>query len=158
MNELSVYPIVPAAGKGLWFLLPVLLILAAVAALLIFTTFSAKRTRFEVSQKGLRIRGDLYGRTISRDKLAPEEAIALDLHREIDWRPKWRTNGTALPGYQSGWFRLRNNEKALLFLTDWHHVVKLPTRDGYTVMLSVAEPDAFIAEAKAKWGGSTPVY
>lgn len=155
MNEFSVYPIVPAAGKSLWFLLPVLLMLAAVAALLVFFAFSTKRTRFEVSPEGLRIRGDLYGRTISRDKLIPEEAIALDLHREIDWRPKWRTNGAALPGYQSGWFRLRNKEKALLFVTDWQHVVKVPTRDGYTVLLSVADPEAFLADAKTKWREST---
>ncbi|MBP6784822.1 MAG: hypothetical protein KA152_13595 [Verrucomicrobiales bacterium] len=151
MNEISIYPIVPASGKSLWFLVPVLLMLAAVAGLLIYLMFSTKKTRFEVSPQGLRIRGDIYGRLISKEHLLPEEAVALDLVKDVDWRPKWRTNGAALPGYQSGWFRLRNKKKALLFVTDQHHVVKLPTRDGYTILLSVVDPGQFIAEAKAIW-------
>ena len=107
MNEISIYPIVPASGKSLWFLVPVLLMLAAVAGLLIYLMFSTKQTRFEVSPQGLRIRGDIYGRLISKEHLLPEEAVALYLVKDVDWRPKWRTNGAALPGYQSGWFRVR---------------------------------------------------
>ena len=151
MTEISIYPIVPASGKSLWFLVPVLLMLAAIAGLLIYLMFSTKNTRFEVSPEGLRIRGDMYGRTIPKKSLLPDESVALDLVKDADWRPKWRTNGAALPGYQSGWFRLRNKEKALLFVTDQHQVVKLPTRDGYTILLSVVDPGQFIAEAKAIW-------
>ena len=33
-------------------------------------------------------------------------------------RPGLRTMGTGLPGYRAGWFRLRNGEKALLYLTE----------------------------------------
>lgn len=153
MNEISIYPIVPAAGKSLWFLLPVLLLLAAVAGLLIFLTFSTKKTRFEVTPEGLRIRGDIYGRLILKEDLMTADAVAIDLQRDTEWRPKWRTNGAAIPGYQSGWFRLRNKEKALLFVTDWHRVVKLPTRKGYTLLLSVADPGQFIAETRDVWTG-----
>ena len=46
---------------------------------------------------------------------------------------------------RAGWFRLRDGERALLYVTDPARVVYLPTADGYSVMLSVADPAAFIA-------------
>ena len=54
-------------------------------------------------------------------------------------------DGTGLPGYQAGWFRLRNGEKALVYLTDRGRAVYVPTTAGYSVLLSPAEPDAFLA-------------
>jgi hypothetical protein len=57
--------------------------------------------------------------------------------------------GTALPGYQSGWFRLRNGEKALLYLTDRSRAVYIPTAEGYAVVLSPIDPDGFLTALKA---------
>jgi len=60
-----------------------------------------------------------------------------------------RTRGTGLPGYSAGWFRLRNGEKALCFLTDRSRLAYVPTRAGFSVLLSVLlsveRPDAFLA-------------
>jgi hypothetical protein len=53
--------------------------------------------------------------------------------------------GTGLPGYRSGWFRLRNGEKALLYLTDTSRAVYVPTTAGYGVLLSPQNPDEFVA-------------
>ena len=44
--------------------------------------------------------------------------------------------GTGLPGYQAGWFRLRNGDRALVYLTDRSKAVYVQTTDGYGVMLS----------------------
>jgi hypothetical protein len=52
--------------------------------------------------------------------------------------------GTALPGYRSGWFRLANGGKGLLYVTDPAKVVRVPTTEGYTVLLSVEEADQFV--------------
>jgi hypothetical protein len=60
------------------------------------------------------------------------------------YQPKWRTNGTAIPGYRAGWFKLRNGEKALMFVTETTDVVYLPTREGYSVLMSVTNPDEFL--------------
>jgi hypothetical protein len=53
--------------------------------------------------------------------------------------------GTGLPGYQAGWFRLRNGDRALLYLTDRSKAVYVPTTEGYGVLLSPAEPEQFLA-------------
>lgn len=152
MSELSVHPIVPAANKALWFLAPVALLLVLVLALLLFVAHSVRHTRFELSAEGLRVRGDLYGRFLPAGEFDLGGARAVDLSREEPFRPKLRTNGVGLPGYLSGWFRLRNGEKALLFVTDRTRVARLPLRGGSCLLLSVADPEAFLAEARDRWG------
>lgn len=57
--------------------------------------------------------------------------------------------GTGLPGYQSGWFRLANGERALLYLTDRSKAVHVPTTLGYSLLLSPDDPDAFLSALKA---------
>ena len=67
----------------------------------------------------------------------------MDLTESPNYRPVWRTNGAGLPGYGSGWFGLANGDQALIFVTDKRRVVYLPTREGYSLLLSVQEPDKF---------------
>ena len=140
----EVFPIIPASQKAFWFLYTIAGLLIALSVALAYVGWGASHARFEISTSGLRIAGDLFGRTIPGHALIVDRARALDLGAERDYRPRLRTLGTALPGYQAGWFRLRNGEKALLFVTNPGRVVYLPTREGYAVMLSVADPDAFL--------------
>ena len=56
--------------------------------------------------------------------------------------------GTAVPGYRSGWFRLANGEKALLYVTARERVVHVPTTEGFCLLLSVSEPERFLEHLK----------
>jgi hypothetical protein len=150
---MQVFSIAPAGMKPLWALGLVTLILLVVFVVLAIGIVGARSARFEISAEGLRIRGDLYGRLIAADALRADAARRVDLGTRSDLRPRWRTWGTGLPGYQSGWFRLTNGEKALVYLTDREKAVYVPTTLGYGVLLSPAEPDAFLAALR----GSTPV-
>ncbi len=53
-----------------------------------------------------------------------EEAKQVDLSGDSEYRLRTRTNGTGLPGYQAGWFKLQNGEKALVFVTDLQWITK----------------------------------
>jgi hypothetical protein len=55
-----------------------------------------------------------------------------------------RTNGIGLPGYQVGWFRLKNGETALLYVTDESTVTYLPTTEHDVLLLSVENAEAFL--------------
>jgi hypothetical protein len=136
------FAIAPAGMKALWL---VLLVLASIAALLTLTMVGARTARFELSDEGLRLRGDLYGRVIPASELRGSAARRVDFGTMPELTPARRTLGTGLPGYQAGWFRLRNGEKALLYLTDRNRAVYVPTTAGYSVLLSPADPDAFLA-------------
>ena len=145
-NEpMNVFPIEPAQGRYLWVLLPVAAILMGVMVLLLMSVRGAQRSQFELLPEGLRLSGDLYGRTIAYPQLQLDAARRVDLQREQQLRPASRRMGTGLPGYQSGWFRLRNGEKSLLYLTDQSKAVYIPTTAGYSVLLSPADPDGFLA-------------
>ena len=73
------------------------------------------------------------------------EARIVDLKSDAALAPIARTNGVGMPGYRAGWFRLRSGEKALVFVTDSQRAVYLPTTEGYALIASPADPDAFLA-------------
>jgi hypothetical protein len=142
---MQVFAIAPATVKGFYVLwvIVVLVMTVAIGAVVLATT-GARSARFEVSPEGLRLRGDLYGRLIPASELQIAQARRVDLAATPDLAPRWRTMGTGMPGYQSGWFRLKNGEKALLYLTDRTRAVYVPTTQGYGVLVSPEDPDGFI--------------
>lgn len=138
-----------------WIVLTKLLamvLIIAIAALFTYFGYSARNTKFVISQQGLRIKNCLYGRNIPKDSLIAKDIQIVDLIHDSAYRPTIRTNGVGLPGYAEGWFRLSNKEKALLFLTKKTGVVYMPTKSGYSVLLSTAEPKQFLETAQQLWG------
>ncbi len=146
----DIFPISPASAKPIWFLGGVCLFLGLVIAVLAYTAYSSRHSRVEVGRDSLRIVGDLWGRAVPLAALDVARARALDLDQAPEYQPKGRTLGTGLPGYASGWFRLRNGEKALAYLTDWRRVAYIPTSEGFALLLSVNDPDALIARLAAQ--------
>lgn len=134
------FAIVPASGLTIWVSVILLMLFALLVALFGWIVYSARNTVVEVEPDGLLVSGTLYGRRIPLESLRVDEARELNLERDAAYRLKWRTNGIGLPGYKAGWFRLRNGEKALAFITDARRILYVPTEEGYSVMLSVAEP------------------
>lgn len=147
---LEVFPVSPASAKPLWVVVPVCLVLAFVLALMLYTAHSSRHSRVELSGEQLRLVGDLWGREIPLRSLDVARARVLDLGAAPQYRPARRTFGTGLPGYASGWFRLRNGEKALVYLTRQDAVAYVPTTDGYALLLSVETPERFVAALAAR--------
>lgn len=152
MDTSIVFPIIPAGAKSLWVIAIIAVVLVLGAALMGYLAWSTRHVTCTVSPEGLRIQGDLYGRLIPLRALQLDKAVVTNLKQDKEHQAKWRTNGTGLPGYASGWFKLRNGEKALLFITDPTRVARIPTTEGYSVMLSVSEPAALIDALKRQTG------
>jgi hypothetical protein len=129
----------------LWLILFVVVIVAVVFAVLLA---GLRPTRFEVSENSLCIRGSLFGRCIPAAELRIDAARVVDLNASPELRPKWRTMGIGLPGHVSGWMRLANREKALVFLTDRNDVVYIPTTAGYALLISPSDPQAFLSSLR----------
>lgn len=147
----KIFGIIPSSSGPVLFTAGISLVLVLVIGLLAFIAYSSRNVRFEVSDGGLRISRSLYGRLIPRGDVVADGVRVIDLRVDSQYAPKWRTNGAGLPGYAEGWFKLKNQEKALLFVTDRSRVVYIPTRKGYAVMLSVRETAEF-AELIRHWG------
>jgi hypothetical protein len=149
----EVFAITPAPARTLCLLGGVCLLLAAVMATLLWVAYSSRHSRVTIEADRLRLTGDLWGRSLPLAALDLERAQILDLSRAREQRPVGRRLGTGLPGYASGWFRLANGEKALLYLTDWRRVAYLPTTEGYSLLLSVEDPQALLAALARRVGG-----
>lgn len=152
MNQ--IFHIAPASVRPIWLLFPlvILAIVIGTTAVIMAGSFrGARSATFELSNEGLRLRGDVYGRLVPSSELRGTEASRVDVSSG-PFRPTVRTVGTAIPGYRSGWFRLANGEKALLYVTDPTRVVHIPTNAGYSLLLSVAETDEFVERLHAMDG------
>jgi len=134
----------------MWVLLPIVTIPLLIAVFVLFGSLTGmKRSKFEVSPAGLRLSGDLYGRLISVADLRGGSARRVDIGSGSDFQPTRRTWGTGLPGYRAGWFRLRNGEKALLYVTDPAKAVYVPTRLDFVVMVSPDDADGFLSAIRS---------
>jgi hypothetical protein len=142
------FPMIPAGNGMAWLAGTVTVVLALVVTLLIWCAVAAKRVDFVVGDGILAIRGGPYGRTIALSDLDLERARVVDLAAEPDLRVRWKTNGAALPGLAMGWFRLKDKSKSLLFVTDRKRVLFVPTRLGWSLQLSTAEPERLLASLR----------
>ena len=137
------FGIVPASNAPFIFIVAIGIFFILLIGLFAFIGYSARNVKFEVSEPGLRIKGGIYGRFIPKEAIVVEGVEIINLNVSPEYKPRIRTNGIGLPGYSEGWFKLRNKEKALLFVTDRSKVVYVPTNQGYSVLLSVEDSEEF---------------
>lgn len=152
----DVFQIVPASSRTMWFFAILGLLMLALALVFAWFAYAAVSARFEVSDGGLLIRSAIYGRTVPAEALRTTEARIVDLRRERDLQPSWRTNGIGMPGYSAGWFRLRGGGRALAFLTTRDRVVHVPTTEGYDLLLSTTDPDGLLRSLGRLRGAPAP--
>ena len=133
--------------KGKLWLSCIVMIIPLFTVLLLFWLYArSKKTAFEISSDSLRICGDFYGRSIARSALQIGQASIVDISSGDEKISLIRTNGLGLPGYLSGWCRnLHSGEKFLTFITDKTRVVRIPTSEGYTLLISPEAPENFLA-------------
>ncbi len=125
-----------------------LLLLPAILLIGSAVVFWPRPLRIEVSADAVQIRGSIYGRTIARRDLDLDRARVVDLASEPALSPRLRTNGIAFANYRVGWFRLRDRERALCFLTGDGSVLYLPTTQDFALLIGTSDPGALLASLK----------
>jgi hypothetical protein len=142
-----VFGIIPASSNSymtIWIItIVVFLILVLVAGMFLSFGYQSRHLKYTVNDDGLRISPGLYTRSIPWGDIDREGIKVLNLNIDTEYKLERRTNGSGLPGFASGWFRLANDEKALVFVTDRNRVVYIPTNKDYSVLLSVSEAEEF---------------
>ena len=131
--------------KGSVYILPVVIILIILAALgLMAGIFSSiKNTGISIKDREVVIKSFPYGRKIPIENILVNELEKIDLNQNKEYNISVRTNGVGLPNFHSGWMRLKNKEKALVFLTNKENVLLMPTKD-FIVLFSMEKADEFI--------------
>lgn len=149
----EVYPMIPAASKALWLLAAVGVLMLALAGLLGAAAWAASHTQVVVSPDGVRVEGDpFFSRDLAWRELDVEGAGIVSLAGDSAYRLKWRTLGTGLPGYGAGWFELGSGEKALAFVTRGERAVRVPTRAGWSLLVTVEHPERLLERLRSSAG------
>ncbi|MCL1634117.1 PH domain-containing protein [Luteimonas sp. SX5] len=125
-------------------MLPILLLFAGVF------TFAFRRLRVGLEAGTLTIAAGFNTRRVAVGDLDLDGARIVDLRERTEFKPMLKTMGTALPGYATGHFRLRNRSKAFLMLTDRTRVLVLPEKSGRTLLLSLQQPQALLDALRRK--------
>lgn len=106
------------------------------------------RHRLTLADGVLEVATTFYRRRLPLAELRLDEARIVDLDERTELRPMFKTNGNGLPGFKSGWFRLRNRNKALVAMTGGKRVAWIPTRAGYDLLLQPRSPQALLDELR----------
>lgn len=147
MSEADIFAVIPATQRWTWMwalFFGVFLLVLGVIIAGVYSVLAANHATVALDGQVLRIRGGFYSRTLPVAELRKKQAAVINLGEQREYAPVSRRNGIGLPGLQAGWFRLRNKEKALIFVTDPSQVVYVPTRKGYSLLFSLQHPHAFI--------------
>ena len=64
----------------------------------------------------------------------------------------YRKNGVGMPGLSLGWFASRTGRDAFVAASRRDRVVVLPTTRGHDVLVSPADPEAFVRDVRAAVG------
>ncbi|MCL1143489.1 PH domain-containing protein [Shewanella gaetbuli] len=115
-------------------------ILTAVLGLFTLTLYQSYNSQIHWDEQTIVFDVPLYGQSLSSEDIFLQQAYLADLNQQTELQPKWRSNGIGLPGYSLGWFKLNNGDKALLSVTEQQQVIVIPTNQGYSIMVSVEQP------------------
>jgi hypothetical protein len=146
--ENVIYSIIPP--KGNVFVVPVLLVIffAVMAIAAVGILFAINRTNILIKDSAVIIHSFPYGRKIPLEHILADEARAINLNENKEYAVSIRTNGIGLPHFHSGWMRLNNGKKALVFITNKDNVLLMPVKD-YVVLFSMDKIEEFISGIKS---------
>ena len=114
-----------------------------------YMVHAGRSATFTIDDQALTIRGGMYGRTIPLGEIDRDGAEIVTLEKGSPLAPTLRTNGLGLPGLRLGKFRLRHGSKALVYVTREEQVVHIPLTDGTSLLLTPADPDAFLTALRS---------
>lgn len=95
----------------------------------------------------LDVRSSMYHCRIALAELDLERARVVDLDEHPELKPLLKTNGFSLPGFRSGWFRLRSRRRCFTAIADGPRVLWLPA-DAHDLLLQPRDPAALLARLR----------
>ena len=105
------FDISPASNGPVMFFIILSLFFVLLIGLFGYMVFSAHAAKFEVDESGLRIYNTIYGKFIPKENLDLNGILIVDLKTQTSLQPQLRINGVGLPGYEAGWFNLKDKKE-----------------------------------------------
>jgi hypothetical protein len=129
-------------------------LLGLLLCILLIEIHAAVRTRLEIGEKRISIKGSLFGRTLPMSALNLDRAGVVDL--DASDVISARKFGVGAPGFSEGWYRLVGGRTGLLFVTRRTAVVRIPTWDNYDIFFSTSQPEALLQSLRSLQPPNSP--
>ncbi len=142
------FDLTPAPTLTLLTLGLIAILLVAFGLMFVWSAWGASHSSINITNDSLTVRIPLYGRVVAIANVSPERARVLSFEESQEVKSATRTNGIGLPGYAAGWFKLPNGSRALMSITQGR-VLFIPTTEGYSLWLSVVDPDAALTQLRS---------
>ena len=107
-----------------------------------------RRQALELSTDALDIRSSFYHCRTPLLELKLDQARVVELDEHTDLKPTLKTNGFSIPGFNSGWFRLRNGRRAFVAVADARRKLWLPGHGKHELLLEPRDPAALLARLR----------
>ena len=86
-----------------------------------------------------------------------EQFEVVELNRDSPYFPVKRKTGTGTKNFNSGWFQLKNGEKAFLLLEGWKKGIYVKTKSGDVFLIGIKNLDELIEQFPQAAGDSSAV-
>jgi len=106
------------------------------------------RHRLTIDAAGIDVATTLYRQRLAWTDLDLSTARVIEMDEHPESRPLLKTSGVSLPGFRSGWFRSRNFSKLFVAVSGGSRLLRIPTREGYTLLLQPGDPGALLARLR----------
>jgi hypothetical protein len=103
-----------------------------------------RRQRLRLDGDGLEVVTTFYRQRLALSQLQLDRARVIELGEHPELRPWLKSNGFALPGFRSGWFRTRGLKKLFLATAGGQRLLWLPTTRGDALLLQPQRPQALL--------------
>lgn len=131
-----------------------LVLLALLIAVGGHVLWASRHMSVEVTRAALVVHGDLLGPTLPLVSLRAADARVVDPRSDPASAVVRAVFGGGFAGYRSGWFRLADGTKALVFLREGERALRVPTRGGYSVMVSSRDPERLLDTLRQRYNWS----
>lgn len=115
--------------------------------ILIFLVWQMRAMRATVADHTLSISAGLYRQQVPLARLQLDQAQLLPAS-DLGSLIKWRRNGIGMAGLQAGWFS-GSQGKVFAAIGNGGQAVLLPTDAGYSVVITVEQPQALLQALRA---------
>ncbi|GIU33297.1 hypothetical protein L2719_09195 [Shewanella schlegeliana] len=168
----QVYALAPLTSTGYWSFIALFAILVGLLTFIYFSTlpniskiisigllmltlfafswvfYKADDSKLIIGEEMLTLDVPFYPMTLPLSEVEIKGIKRLDWQREPDLKLDFRQNGVGMAGYQLGWFRLSNKQKAFVAMSEEQNLVMIPTLRGYWIILSLQEPDKLLSRQR----------
>lgn len=107
-----------------------------------------RRHRLRMDAGGLEVATTFYTRRLSWEQLRLDAARVVDIDERTELKPMFKSNGVAMPGFHSGWFRSRGFNRLLVASAGGKRLLWVPTQEGYDLLLQPRKPAAALERMK----------